>query len=339
LTVCGIAGELAFRGRRADERVAGAMTAAQACRGPDGEGAWRGGWAALGHRRLTVIDLSDAGAQPMVDDDSGVALVFNGCIYNYRELQAELRDGGPFRSHSDTEVVLRAYLRWGEAFVHRLVGMFALAIVDPRHDKALLVRDRLGVKPLYVARTSERVRFASTLPALLAAGGVDTALDPVGLHHYLSWHSIVPAPRTVLAGVEKLPPATMRRIRSDGSALDIMYWQPAYTRDPAHADWGADRWEQEIEQALRTAVRRRMVADVPVGVLLSGGLDSSLIVALAAEERPDVRTYSIGFDGADAAGDEFVYSDAVAAAFGTDHRRWRAADTDLAAAVRRRWVP
>jgi asparagine synthase (glutamine-hydrolysing) len=333
--MCGIAGEIAFRGERAHPVPVARMTAALASRGPDGEGAWSDGWTALGHRRLSVIDLSDAGAQPMVDTALGLSIVFNGCIYNHEELRRELEPHYRFTSSSDTETLLKAYDHWGEAFVERLVGMFALAIVDKRREQVVLARDRLGIKPLYLARTRGRLRFASTLPALLAGGGVDTEIDDVALHHYLSWHSIVPAPRTILRGVTKLPPATLRVIRPDGRERDHVYWAPDYVRDPARAEWTLDEWKDDLHEALRTAVRRRLVADVPVGVLLSGGLDSSLIVALLAEEgQRGISTFSIGFeDEGGESGDEFEYSDAVAAAYGTDHHRLRVDAAELATAV------
>lgn len=155
----------------------------------------------------------------MHDSASGLCIVFNGCIYNYPELRAELGGDAVFSSTSDTEVILRAYVRWGEDFVDHLVGMFAVVIVDEPRQRVVMARDRLGIKPLYVADLPGRVRFASTLPALVAGGGIDTSIDDVGLHHYLSWHSIVPAPRTVLKGVRKLPPATVRVIDADGSRM------------------------------------------------------------------------------------------------------------------------
>ncbi len=215
--------------------------------------------------------------------------------------------------------------------------MFAIVLVDSRRHRVVMARDRLGIKPLYLTRLPGRIRFASTLPALVAAGGVDTELDPVALHHYLSWHSVVPAPRTVLRGVEKLPPATVRVIDADCDRTDRRYWQPAYERDPERDDWTAEDWQDALHEALRTAVRRRLVADVPVGVLLSGGLDSSLLVALLAEAAPGpVPTFSIGFDSVGGeAGDEFQHSDRIAAEFGTDHQRIRV-DGARAAARRAR---
>src|SRR4051812_15057633 len=323
--MCGIAGELAFRGGRPDVAAVSRMSAAMSDRGPDGDGDWSEDWVALGHRRLTVIDLSEAGRQPMTDQDLDLTVVFNGCIYNHHELRRELADGYTFASTSDTEVLLKAYDRWGEDFVDHLVGMFALVIVDGRRSRVVLARDRLGIKPLYLAELPGRLRFASTLPALLAGGGIDTELDEVGVHHYLTWHSIVPAPRTILRGVQKLPAATVAVIEPDGRRRDRVYWQPEYVRDHARSDWSAEDWRDAVWSSLRTAVERRLVADVPVGVLLSGGLDSSLIVALLADAgQTRVSTFSIGFDGAGGEdGDEFVYSDLVARQFGTEHHRLR----------------
>ncbi len=187
------------------------------------------GPAALGHRRLAIIDLSDEGAQPMVDDELGLAMVFNGCVYNYRQLRDELIAAGyRFHSTSDTEVIMKAYHRWGVRCVERFYGMFAFAIVERETGTLVLGRDRLGIKPLYYAETAHGLRFASTLPALLAAGGVDTDLDPVALHHYMTFHSVVPAPMTILRGVRKLPPATVRVITSDGKCTDTVYWEPVH---------------------------------------------------------------------------------------------------------------
>ncbi|MGW2624670.1 N-acetylglutaminylglutamine amidotransferase [Micromonospora taraxaci] len=323
--MCGIGGEFRLDGAPPDMAAVERMLPALASRGPDGEGRWQHGPAALVHRRLRIIDLSDAGAQPMVDGELGLALVFNGCIYNYRELRDELTAAGySFRSTSDTEVILKAYHRWGVACVERFYGMFAFALVELATRTLVLARDRLGIKPLYLAEGPGRIRFASTLPALLAAGDVDTDLDPVALHHYMTFHSVVPPPRTILAGIRKLPPATIRVITGDGRSTDTVYWRPEFTRAAA-APMSAGEWQERIMTALRTAVRRRMVSDVPVGVLLSGGLDSSLIVALLAEQgQTGLATFSIGFEAAAGeTGDEFHYSDLVAREFDTDHQQIR----------------
>jgi asparagine synthase (glutamine-hydrolysing) len=340
--MCGLAGEIA-RGRAPDRQALARISDALAARGPDGAGEWHEGSVALVHRRLKIIDLSARGDQPMVDPDLGLVIVFNGCIYNHNELRTELVAAGyTFRSTSDTEVILKAFHHWGaERFVERLVGMFAFAIVEQASGRVLLARDRLGIKPLYLAEVDGALRFASTLPALLAGGGaIDTGIDPVALHHYLSFHSVVPAPLTILRGVRKLAPATLLSIEPDGTRSELCYWSStsaagstAEVGDGAMVEGGrgagadpaasAADWEELTLASLRTAVQRRMVADVPVGVLLSGGLDSSLIVALlAGEGQRGLATFSIGFaDAGGRRGDEFHYSDLIAKEFGTAHQR------------------
>ena len=333
--MCGIAGELSFDGA-ADVALVDRMADALAPRGPDGSGAWAHGGIALGHRRLRIIDLTERGAQPMVDSELGLAVVFNGCIYNHRELRRELEAAGlRFFSDSDTEVVLKAYRLWGARCVDRFKGMFAFAIAERDSGRLVLARDRLGVKPLYLADGPAGLRFASTLPALLRAGDVDTTIDRVALHHYLSWHSVVPAPRTILAGVRKLAPATVLTVEPDGRSASSVYWDPPFARDPARADWAPEDWQAGMLEALRVAVDRRMVADVPVGVLLSGGLDSSLIVALLAQAgQRGLKTFSVGFPAAGGReGDEFAYSDLVAERFDTDHRQIRVDDDRLLPAL------
>jgi asparagine synthase (glutamine-hydrolysing) len=208
--------------------------------------------------------------------------------------------------------------------------MFAFAVTELDTGRVVLARDRLGVKPLYWCETSEghgcsSLRFASSLPALVAAGGVDTEIDPVALHHYLTFHSVVPAPHTILRGVHKLPPGTIMRIEPDGKRTEETYWEPEFERSADRANWSDSEWEEAILASLRTAVERRLVADVPVGCLLSGGLDSSLIVGLLAEAgQHGLATFSIGFEAAGGEeGDEFKYSDVIAREYGTDHHQIR----------------
>jgi asparagine synthase (glutamine-hydrolysing) len=322
--MCGIAGEIRFDGCPADVAAVSTMTAALHRRGPDGWGVHAGGRTALGHRRLKIIDLSERAVQPMVDPELGLTVVFNGLIYNYRQLREELRAAGyRFFSDSDSEVLLKAYHRWGSHCVDHFLGMFAFAILERDSGRLVLGRDRLGIKPLYLTQNGNRLRFASTLPALLAAGGVDASIDPVALHHYLSFHSVVPAPRTILAGVQKLPPATVRIVHPDGRHEDREYWRPLFSRQPRQLpNPDITDWPAAVLHGLRAAVERRMVADVPVGILLSGGIDSSLVVALLAEGGQQLRTFSVGFEAAGGeVGDEFQYSDLVAAHFGTDHQK------------------
>ncbi len=322
--MCGICGEIRFDGRSADVAAVARMTDAMESRGPDSDGVVAQGPIAFGHRRLSIIDLSPCGAQPMVDSDLGLTLVFNGCIYNYEDLRTELQAlGYRFFSAADSEVVIKAFHRWGTRCVDRFKGMFAFAIADRATGVLTLARDRLGIKPLYLAEQSGRLRFASTMRALLRAGDVDTELDRHALHHYMTFHSVVPAPHTMYRGVRKLPPATVRVIQPDGSHIDTVYWTPSFERDPARAAWSDRDWQDALMEALRTAVSRRMVADVPVGVLLSGGIDSSIVVALLAEQgQSGLATFSIGFDSVGGeSGDEYVYSDLVAKTFDTDHHR------------------
>jgi asparagine synthase (glutamine-hydrolysing) len=283
----------------------------------------------LGHRRLAVIDLSERSRQPMVDAALGLALVFNGTIYNYPALRAELiRRGHRFFSDGDTEVILRAYAEWGEACVERLHGMFAFAIHDG--EKLFLARDRLGIKPLYYAEDARHFRFASNTQALLAAGEVDTRIDAVALHHLFTLHAVVPAPRTILNGVRKLAPGTTLTVTPDGRLAHRRYWHLDALR-PATPKTEA-QWAEAIEACLKDAVRKRSeVADVKVGVLLSGGLDSSLLVALLAEQGVnDLLTFSIGFeDQPEEAGSEFEYSDLVAARYGTRHHKYRIPNSEV----------
>ena len=324
--MCGATGEVRLDGTTPDVAAVSAMAEAMTPRGPDSAGVWSQGRVALGHRRLKIIDLSEAGAQPMVDSDLGLSIAWNGCIYNYQELRRELSGHGyRFFSTSDTEVLLKAYHHWGDRFVDHLFGMFAFAIVERDSGRVLLGRDRLGIKPLYITEDSKRIRFASSLPALVAGGGVDTRIDPVALHHYLSFHSVVPPPLTILRGVQKLPPASLLAIEPDGRRVATTYWSPDFSRSAERAGWSEQDWEDAVLGALRVAVERRLVADVPVGCLLSGGVDSSLIVGLLSEAgQHGLKTFSIGFESVGGvAGDEFKYSDIIAQRFDTDHHQIR----------------
>lgn len=323
--MCGFCGELSLNDAPASATAVAAMNATMARRGPDGAGLWSNGRAALGHRRLKIIDLSERAQQPMVDPSLGVSVAFNGCIYNYKALRGELEAKGyTFFSDGDTEVVLKAWHAWGHDAPKRFNGMFAFAIVERDRGKVTLVRDRLGIKPLYYTETpGHRVRFASSLPALLAASDVDTSIDPVALNHYMSFHAVVPPPRTILKGVRKVEPGTIVSFDKKGRRSDHRYWTLNFGRSGDDARRSREEWRDLVHTALRKAVDRRMVADVPVGVLLSGGLDSSLIVGLLAEAgQQDLKTFSIGFESVNGEiGDEFKYSDIVAKHFGTEHRQ------------------
>jgi asparagine synthase (glutamine-hydrolysing) len=302
------------------------MTTSMRARGPDAAGVFAQGSLAFGHRRLSILDLAPASQQPMLDNELGLGLVFNGCIYNFRELRSELRSlGYRFFSEGDTEVILKSYHAWGEDCVRRFKGMFAFALWERNTGRVMLARDRLGIKPLYYTEGPGFFRFASTLPALLAHGGVDTSLDPIGLHHFFSFHAAVPAPNTVLRGVKKLEPATVLTIEPDGTRKTRRYWSFSVGERPTDRRMTEQEWSDAVADAMLTAVDRRRVSDVPVGVLLSGGLDSSLIVALLAElGHEDIRTFSIGFESVGRhSGDEFRYSDLIAKKFSTRHEQIR----------------
>lgn len=322
--MCGLAGEIRFDGQPVDSSAIARMNDQQRPRGPDGQGLMVFDRLGVGHRRLKIMDLSDAAQQPMFDTALGTGIVFNGAIYNHDALRQELQAKGyRFHSSGDTEVLLKAHHAWGPGFVKRLNGMFAFAIWERDSGRVLLGRDRLGIKPMYLAPIQGGLRFASSLPALLAAGGVDTAIDTTGLHHYLSLHAIVPPPDTLLRGVKKLPPGTLLHIEPDGRQREERYWDLSYERSAADESRSFDDWRDMLLEALRAAVKRRLVADVPVGALLSGGVDSSLIVGLMAEHGvPGLRTYNVGFeDVGGEKGNEFEYADIVAQRFDTVHER------------------
>jgi len=329
--MCGICGELRFDGSAPDGAAIGRMLGALARRGPDHEGSYADGPLAFGHRRLSVIDLSEHANQPMVDQELGLVLVFNGAIYNYPALRAELmRAGYHFFSTGDSEVIVKAYHFWGEQCVTRFNGMFAFALWNTRARKLFLARDRLGIKPLYHTQDGHGFRFASNTQALLASGGIDTGLDATALHHHLTLHAVVPAPRTILNGVRKLPPAHTLVIGENGRQRLARYWS-LEARRPA-TPLSDREWIDAARDTLTRAVERRMhVADVPVGVLLSGGLDSSLLVGLLSRAGvSELKTYTVGFeDHPHEKGSEFEFSDPVAERFGTEHHKFHVPNREV----------
>lgn len=334
--MCGICGEIRFDGSTPSVDNIARMNRVLFPRGPDGSGIFQSRHIAVGHQRLKILDLSEHAQQPMIDNELGLGIVFNGCIYNFRDLRAELEAlGYRFFSNGDTEVILKAYAAWGERCVERFHGMFAFALWERDSGRLVLGRDRLGIKPLYYSELNKGLRFASTLPALLATPDIDTAVDPIALHHYMTFHAVVPAPFTILRGVRKLPPATVRVIEADGRSRDITYWQITFGATQEESELGYEDWQALTLNALRKAVDRRLVADVPVGVLLSGGLDSSLIVGLLAEQgQRGLNTFSVGFESVDdEKGDEFQYSDIIARHFGTDHHQIRVDSAKLLPAL------
>ena len=340
--MCGISGAVGLLDGELVRAVA-AASARQVHRGPDDAGEWRSGpdgaaGAAFGFRRLAILDLSPDGHQPMVDAATGNAIVFNGEIYNFQELKAELAAGGAtFASRGDTEVVLQAYARWGEAAIGRLRGMFALAIWDAASRTVLLARDRLGIKPLYTCVVSRggapALAFASELRALLATGLVDRRLHRGGLESYL-WNGFVVGPDTLVAGVHLLPAGTLARVDPGAVRLEPRrYWQLPREAGPTRASArdGGDAVGR-LRASLQSAMRQHLLADVPLGIFLSGGIDSSAIAAMAVAQAGSpgaVRTFNVSFD--EAAFDESRHARAVAGALGTQHTDVRLTQAEFAA--------
>lgn len=295
--MCGICGFLAFD-QRLDEPTLERMNASIERRGPDGAGRYFDGTVGLAMRRLAIIDL-EGGQQPIFNEDRSVCVVFNGEIYNYRELrQALIARGHRFQTHSDTEVIVHLYEEHGTDLAEHLDGMFAFALWDMRERRLLLARDRLGIKPLFIAKTPSGILFGSEIKAIRAAGLVPAELDWQALDEYLTYTN-VPCPRTIYAGIRQVEPATCVQISQTGETSHWRYWKLPSAREDSRreSDWIAD-----CEQALRAAIRRHLVSDVPVGAFLSGGVDSGLLVAMMAEmlDRP-VETFTVGFKDAGSA--------------------------------------
>ena len=326
--MCGITGiyHLATP-KPVDPARIGRMCAAMAHRGPDGQGVWTAPGVGLGHVRLSIIDLAGS-PQPMASSDGRAMLVFNGEIYNYRELREELRgSGAEFRTDGDSEVILAAWQRWGPACVTRLHGMFAFAIYDLEARTLFLARDRLGVKPLFYAPLSDgSLAFASELKGLLANPLLRREIDPLAIEDYMTW-GYVPDHRSILAGVHKLPAGHTLLLRHGGPLpAPVQYWDVSFAE---RRQGRARDLEAELLHLLRQAVTSRMLADVPLGAFLSGGVDSSAVVALMAEaSSAPVKTCTIGFDVA--ALDESGYAQQIATRFGTDHRARRVSPDDFA---------
>lgn len=320
----GICGELRLDGRMPEQAQLQRMLQRIERRGPEGSGHHAEGPVALGHQRLTSLNPHTGSSQPVVDLDNSLALVFDGVIYNHSVLRRELQKlGQQFSTTGDAEVILKAYVQWGEHCVEHLHGAFAFAIWNGRQQTLFLARDRLGVKPLYYSLGNKALYFASNTAALLVTGDVDTRIDPLALHHQLTLHAVVPAPRTLLNGIRKLAPGHTLTINPQGVHHTARYWKLNAMR-PAMART-EDEWCEEIYSALMRAIHHcHDTSEVSTGVLLSGGLDSSLIVALLAEQGVrDIQTFSIGFeDVPEEKGSEFEYSDLIVERYGTNHHKY-----------------
>ena len=278
----------------------------------------------FGHSRLSIIDLSNASNQPFEDYESNLSMVYNGCIYNYIDLRNKLiKKGHFFRTSGDTEVVLKSYLEWGEECVNFFEGDFAIAIWDNNRKRLFLFRDRFGVKPLYFTNSRNFFRFGSTLQSIIVKNDIDLSLDEKSLHMHFSLHAVVPAPDTLFKNIKKVPPGYYLTIDENKKISIIQYWK-LESPDQKKIITNENEATETIEYLLKESIEKRLAAsDIDVGVLLSGGLDSSMIVALAKQKFPNLKTYSIGFeDDKEEKGNEFIYSDQVVKKYKTDHKKF-----------------
>ncbi len=328
--MCGICGELRFDKSLVKKSHLENMCSELIRRGPDFGDIYIDGALGFGHRRLAVIDLSENANQPMVDRKLNLSLVFNGTIYNYRALREKLSSYNyHFFSHSDSETIIKAYHHWGENCVNYFDGMFAFALWDANKKKLFLARDRMGIKPLYYTLNDQSICFASNTKALLNTNTkLDKSINPVALRYQLSLHGVVPAPHTIIKGIQKLKPAHYMTLNQDKDIKTKCYWRPSAKRiNPPISE---EEYIEKTYYLLKEAVLKRMLAtDVKMGVLLSGGLDSSLIVALLAKlGEKNIYTFSIGFENIDnEVGNEFIYSDKVAKHFNTKHEKYKIANS------------
>ncbi len=309
--MCGIAGIFNLNGEPVSPVLLRSMTDALAHRGPDGEGFFTDSFVGLGHRRLSIIDLSSAGHQPMLTPDDRYAITYNGEVYNFQELRGELESlGHGFRSRTDTEVVLRAYVEWGTECVHRFNGMFALAIWDKTRQELFLARDRYGIKPLYYAFLGQTFLFASEQKAILTHPALTREIDLEALLEYFTFQNIF-TDRTLLTGIRLFPPGSWTRLPLGAAASTLTlqrYWDFHFSQ-PQGPVAPPQEIEEELDRLFRQAVLRQLVSDVDVGSYLSGGMDSGSITAIAATQLPYIKTFTCGFDLHSASGLELAFDE------------------------------
>lgn len=320
--MCGIVGEYFFNNKCGDHNIELMLNKIKS-RGPDYSGFKIKDHICLGHSRLSIIDLSSASNQPFEDKEADLSMVYNGCIYNYIDLRNKLiKKNHSFKTSGDTEVVLKSYIEWGKECLNMFEGDFSLAIWDIKKRSLFLARDRFGVKPLYFSYSKKFFRFGSTLQSLIVNKDIDMKLDPKSLHMHFSLHAVVPAPNTIFENIKKVPPGHYLIINEEKKVILEKYWE----LDSKDNNLIEDENEaiSLIRDLLSKSVEKRLSAsDIDVGVLLSGGLDSSLIVALAKDKFPKLKTFSIGFeDDKEEKGSEFFYSDQVAKKFNTNHQKY-----------------
>ena len=320
--MCGIVGEYIFNKNYNNHNIELLLDQIKT-RGPDYSGFIVNQCISLGHSRLSIIDLSTSSNQPFEDKDAQLTMVYNGCIYNYKELREDLvKKGYVFKTVGDTEVVLKSYQEWGYDCLKKFEGDFALAVWDNRNKKLFLARDRFGVKPLYFSNNKNFFRFGSSLQSIIAKKDINLELDNQSLHMHFSLHSVVPAPNTIFKNIKKVPPGHYLVIGPDQKILTNAYWK-LDSSSQSELITDENEAKEQIKNLLLNAIQKRISAsDIDVGILLSGGLDSSLIVALANDHFPNLKTYSIGFeDDKDEKGNEFFYSDQIAEQFKTKHEK------------------
>jgi asparagine synthase (glutamine-hydrolysing) len=332
--MCGIVGSFSFRGKPVGEHLLMKMRDTMVHRGPNGAGIWvsKDRKVAFGHRRLSIIDLSEAAAQPMCNEDATLWIAFNGEIYNHAEIKSELQRIGNHRwrtDHSDTEVILHAFEQWGIHCLEKFRGMFAIALWDEKRRELWLIRDRIGIKPLYYSLLDGRFNFASEIKALLEDSEQKRAVDEEAFFHYLSFLT-TPAPLTLFAGIKKLPAGTWLNIKENGQIRLSRYWDVLdHTR--SLTDISEEEIAERILSELRAAVKLRKVSDVPVGVFLSGGIDSSTNAALFSEgEQKPIKTFTIGYEGEyPSYPNELQYARQMATQVGADHHERILTQNDL----------
>src|SRR6266852_390619 len=313
--ICGVAGDDPSE----SQELVGRMCDAMVHRGPDDEGGIQLDGVTLGSRRLSIIDIA-GGHQPIHNEDSTVWVIQNGEIYNHLELRMLLVSAGhEFSTQSDTEVLAHGYEEWGESMVERLNGMFAFAVLDRRRRRLLLARDRMGIKPLHYAVDGKRLVFASELKCLLCDPALRRDIDPVALDEYLALE-FVPSPRSIVRGISKLPPAhTLEWWLGSGIHRLHRYWAPTLVEENGSRGWSLDEECEELRTVLRESVRKELISDVPLGVFLSGGIDSSAVTAMMSQLGTEVKSFSVGF--AERSFDESRYARQVAQHLGTDHHQ------------------
>ena len=324
--MCGICGVFNFSNQKIESQKIDNLLEPLIQRGPDSTGILLKDNIAFGHARLKVIDTSYRSNQPLIDMDLGLMITFNGCIYNYMKLKKKLLQFGyNFFSDGDTEVILKAWHKWGYKSLEMLDGDFAFAIWNFNKKELYLGRDRLGVKPLYFTQNDNEIIFSSNIQSLLKVPETSKIINKKSLQFFLTLHSIVPPPNTIIKDIQKLPPATIYTINEQGILKKKTYWETKYrnlkTKNNGKHDSAS--LEKKLEKLLLKATKKRMVSDIPVGVLLSGGLDSSLLVEFMSQLSSEpIKTFSIGFEGIDSKiGNEFYYSDYIVDKYNTDHTK------------------